>query len=115
MGGLDTLEVAMAEPTHPTLSSIERIVIALAVKDADDGVRAGDPSVYGLRSRLSSVYRRLSGDRGHTPLAIARLEALRQFGCATHRRGRVSDELTPKLASREFGAAGIRAIERLTL
>jgi hypothetical protein len=105
----------MAEAPSPSLTTLERTVIALAIKDADagfiDAVDVGTP----LRTKLSAMHRKITATRGYTPLANPRLETLRRFAGATHRLHQPADRLVPDLVAQGFDRDTINAVSRLAI
>jgi len=95
----------------PKLSPVEWHAIAIALRDADASTLC--PS-----SKASSHWNRvvdfLLARRRPMPLADPRLEALRQFVCATRRRRDVADDMVPSMLEQGYSRSQIEAIALLS-
>lgn len=105
----------MVEAPAPILTLLEQSVVALAIKDADAGFAGPLHREASLRAKLSMMYCKVAGVRGHTPLANPRLEMLRRFASATHRLRRPADTLIPELIAQGFDEEAITAVNRLAV
>lgn len=103
----------MSTVVEPTLTRDEWAAVSIALQDAQRcgcGAQAGDTRT-GIFGRTAAL---LFGQRRPTPLANSRLEAVRRFVCATHRRRRAADDLAAPLATHGFSPAQIAALGLLS-
>ncbi|OAN64079.1 hypothetical protein [Sphingomonas sp. TDK1] len=104
----------MDRQAPPELSQTEWAAVSVAFQDA----AACGCSVLSATARpslLGRVAEALFGSRRSTPLANPRLEAIRQFVCATRRQRMPAAELVPVLADHGFNPAQIEAIALLAI
>ncbi|UYY78470.1 hypothetical protein [Sphingomonas sp. R1] len=104
----------MDRHTPPELSQIEWAAVSVAFQDAAAcGCTAVSATVRpSLLGRMADT---LFGARRPTPLADPRLEAIRQFVCATRRHRTPAADLVPALADHGFNPAQIEAIALLAI
>ena len=92
----------------PKLSRIEWQAVSIGLQDA---AKCGCRDLPRGISRLS---RMLTGVEGPRPFADPRLEAVRNFVCATRRHRRRADEHAPALLEQGFSRAQIEALALLS-
>ena len=92
---------------EPKLSRIEWQAVSIGLRDAAT-CGCGD------RPRSGSFGMRLTGIDGARTLADPRLEALRNFACASQRHRRPADEYAPALEAQGYNRAQIEAIALLS-
>lgn len=98
----------MATLAEPTLSRSEWHAVSIALKDAAAlGCSAAKPGIFG------KLYTVLTGNERRRPLADQRLEAIRQYVCATRRHHPVANDLVPALEAQGFSRAQLDAIAML--
>src|SRR3546814_6213633 len=95
----------------PRLSRIEWQAVSIGLQDAAKCGCGELPRPGSLRSRLS---RMLTGIAAPRPLADPRLEAVRNFVCATQRHRRRADEYATALEQQGFNRAQIEALALLS-
>lgn len=95
----------------PRLSRIEWQAVAVGLKDAARCGCGRPPAPRSLGRRLSRL---LTGIEAPTPLADPRLEAVRNFVCATQRQRRPAEEYAPALLEQGFSRAQIEALALLS-
>lgn len=95
----------------PRLSRIEWQAVSIGLKDAAKCGCGGLPRPGSLGSRLS---RMLTGIETPKPLADPRLEAVRNFVCATQRHRHRAEEYAPALLEQGFNRAQIEALALLS-
>lgn len=103
----------MSTTIEPALTKTEWAAVAVAIQDAGRCGCAGEPAGR-TGSFLRGLGRLLFGATSPTPFADPRLEAVRRFVCATHRRRAPSTELTQPLALHGFTPAQIDALGLLS-
>ena len=99
---------------EPKLSLIEWQAVAIGLQDAATFGCRDAPKPGSLRNGLSRLSRMLTGIEPPKPLADPRLEAVRNFVCATQRHRRAADEFAPALEAQGFNRAQIEAIALLS-
>lgn len=105
----------MAPTTEtPKLSRIEWQAVSIGLQDATQCGCGDLPKPGSLRSGLSRLTRMLTGIEGPRPFADPRLEAVRNFVCATQRHRRPADEFAPALLDQGFSRAQIDALALLS-
>lgn len=100
---------------HPKLTTLEWSTVAIALNDASrcGCAPAADASSARLSRRIATaIFGRSNRPNG---LADPRLEAIRQFVCATSRHRKPAAELAPGLAAQGFNQAQIDAIALLSI
>lgn len=100
--------------TIPTLSRAEWQAVSIALKDAADCGCAVAPDSGSLRARVARLYTALTGAETRTPLADARLEAIRRFVCETRRMRRPAERLVPDLVAQGFSRDQVAALALLS-
>ncbi len=99
---------------EPKLSRIEWQAVSIGLRDAATCGCGAAPRPGSLGMRLSRLWRTVTGIEGTRALADPRLEALRNFVCASQRRRRPADEYAPALEQHGFNRAQIEAIGLLS-
>lgn len=104
----------MTELTTPRLSRAEWQAVSIALKDAADCGCAVAPEQGTLRARIARIYGAITGAEARTPLADARLEAIRRFVCETRRTRRAAERHVPDLFAQGFSSDQIAALALLS-
>jgi hypothetical protein len=98
----------------PKLSRIEWQAVSIGLQDAAKCGCGDLPKPGSLRRGISRLSRMLTGIEGPRPFADPRLEAVRNFVCATHRHRRRADEYAAALLEQGFNRAQIDAFALLS-
>ncbi len=99
--------------SDPHLSRPEWRAVSIGLQDA---AKCGCGDLPGSWFHgLTRLARRLTGRPEPEPLADRRLEALRNFVCATQRRRRRADEFVPDLLEQGFNRRQVEALTLLTV
>jgi hypothetical protein len=108
------MEAAVTDATtEPQLSRTEWQAVSIGLQDAARYGCRVPPRPGSLLSGLARLWRLLTGAEAPGRLADPRLEALRDFVCATRRRRRPADEVAPALLEQGFNGAQIKALALL--
>ena len=99
---------------EPKLSRIEWQAVSIGLRDAATCGCGDRPRSGSFGIRLSRLWRMLTGIDGARTLADPRLEALRNFVCASQRHRRPADEYAPALEAQGYNRAQIEAIALLS-
>lgn len=105
----------MPATDEPKLTRIEWQAVSIGLQDAAKCGCGGPAQPGSLRSRLSRLSHMLTGIEPPRPLADPRLEAVRNFVCATQRHRRPADEYAPALEQHGFNRAQIEALALLSV
>lgn len=97
----------------PHLSPSEWQTISTGLRDVAECGCGGQAS--GWARGMARIARMLTGREDAAPLDDPRLEALRDFVCATERRRRRADEFVPDLLEHGFNHRQVEALTLLTI